>query len=422
MLAGRVSFLKNMQSSNLTPVWRQWAVLRLLPVALLAELATVALNFFAVPAYLREDLGLPERVVGIVIAAYLVSEALLKGVVGHYADRFGRKRFLVIGPLIWFVTPLLTVMIPAGWGNGVVVAVVLLRVVDGLAAAMVWTSAYAMMGDATCENQRSQGMSLLNLCFMTGLALGFLAGGEANAAFDSYSAAFVAASTLFGLTAILVVATVPDDHMRRDGHEEEHRLRDILLCFRQVPLTLTVGFITFFGVGLPAPIVMFFAQDVYGVPVNEFGRTLVLPAGFLMGALSLPMGTLGERIGHARAVRLGLWFCAVGLWMISAGNWIEWTRSLAMTALAAGTVGIGFLLALPAWYAFVSRINPARSGLYIGAVMAVQGIGAILGTLVGSRLYENNPFYPGIGAAIAISIGFVLAHFAARRSPDANPG
>jgi len=411
-----------MQPSNLTPVWKQWAVLRLLPVALLAELATVALNFFAVPAYLREALGLPERVVGIVIAAYLVSEALFKGVVGHYADRFGRKRFLLMGPMIWFVTPLLTVMIPAGWGNGVVVAIVLLRVLDGLAAAMVWTSAYAMMGDATTDSQRSQGMSLLNLCFMAGLALGFLAGGEANAAFDSYSAAFVAASVLFGLTAVLIVATVPDDRARGEGHDEEHRLRDILMCFRQVPLTLTVGFITFFGVGLPAPIVMFFAQDVYGVPVNEFGRTLVLPAGFLMGMLSLPMGTLGERIGHARAVRLGLWLCAVGLWMVSAGNWLEWTRSLATTALAAGTVGVGFLLALPAWYAFVSRINPARSGLYIGAVMAVQGFGAILGTLVGSRLYENNPFYPGIGAAIAITVGFILSHFAARRSPDASPG
>lgn len=411
-----------MQPGNSTPVWKQWAVVRLLPVALLAELATVALNFFAVPAYLREALGLPERIVGVVIAAYLVSEALFKGVVGHYADRFGRKRFLLIGPLIWFVTPLLTVLIPSTWGTGVVVAVVFLRVLDGLAAAMVWTSAYAMMGDSTSDTQRSQGMSLLNLCFMAGLALGFLAGGEANAAFNSYSAAFIAASVLFGLTALLVVATVPDDRGLGDGHEEEYHLRDIVLCFQRVPLTMTLGFITFFGVGLPAPVVMFFAQDVYGVPVNEFGRTLVLPAGFLMGLLSLPMGTVGERIGHARAVRLGLWLCAVGLWMISAGNWLEWARSLATTALAAGAVGIGFLLSLPAWYAFVSQINPARSGLYIGAVMAVQGFGAILGTLIGSRLYESNPFYPGIGAAIAVSVGFILSHFAARRSSDANPG
>lgn len=411
-----------MQPSNPTPVWKQWAVLRLLPVALLAELATVALNFFAVPAYLREALGLPERVVGIVIAAYLVSEALFKSLVGHYADRFGRKRFLVMGPFIWFVTPLLTVMIPTNWGNGIVAAIVLLRVLDGLAAAMVWTSAYAMMGDATTDHQRSQGMSLLNLCFMVGLALGFLAGGEANATFNSYSAAFVTASVLFCLTLVLVLTTVPDDRAPRDGHEEEHRLRDILMCFRQVPFTLTVGFVTFFGVGLPAPIVMFFAKDVYGVPVNEFGRTLVLPAGVLMGMLSLPMGTLGEKIGHARAVRLGLWLCAVGLWMVSVGNWVEGLSGLAAAALAGGAVGIGFLLALPAWYAFVSRINPARSGLYIGAVMAVQGVGAILGTLIGSRLYESNPFHPVIGAAVAVTAGFVLSHFAASRSPDATPG
>ena len=411
-----------MQPSNLSPVWKQWAVLRLLPVVLLAELGTVALNFFAVPAYLREALGLPERVVGIVIAAYLVSEALFKGVVGHYADRLGRKRFLVMGPLIWFVTPLLTLMIPSSWGNGVVVAVVFLRVLDGLAAAMVWTAAYAMMGDATTDNQRSQGMSLLNLCFMAGLALGFLAGGEANAAFNSYSAAFVAASVLFGLTVVLVLSTLPDDRAHGDGHEEEHRFRDILLCFRHVPLTLTVGFITFLGVGMPAPIVMFFAQDVYGVPVNEFGRTLVLPAGFVMAMLSLPMGTLGARIGHERAVRFGLWLCAVGLWTISSGNWLEWARSLATTAVAVGMIGMGFLLALPAWYAFVSRINPARSGLYIGAVMAVQGFGAILGTLIGSRLYENSPFYPGIGAAIAVSVGFILSQFAARRASGANSG
>ncbi len=391
------------------PIWKQKAVLRLLPITFLAELGTVALNFFAVPAYLREDLHFSERYIGIVLAVYLVSEALFKGVVGHYADRFGRKRFLLIGPMIWTITPLLTMAIPDTWGQGLFVAILLLRIADGLAAAMVWTSAYAMMGDATSEEQRSQGMSLLNFCFMAGLALGFVLGGEANALANSYKASFAAAAGLFFLCVLLTSFTIHDDRPLGSTAEEEHRLSDVWRCLREIPMVFILGFITFVAIGLPAPVLMFFAQDIYGVDVNAFGRTLALPAAAMLAVLSLPMGMAGEKIGHRRAVDLGLLLCLVGLAVIGAGKWSDAIRHFAFVIPAAALVGIGFLLALPAWYAMVSRIDERRSGLYLGGVMAVQGFGAILGTLVGARLYESDPFGPGIGSALCLLVALVLA-------------
>jgi DHA1 family multidrug resistance protein-like MFS transporter len=382
----------------------------LLPITFLVELGTVALNFFAVPAYLREDLEFSERYVGLVLAAYLISESLFKSVVGHYADRFGRRRFLLYGPLIWSATPILTMAIPASWGSGLLVAILMLRIADGLAAAMVWTSAYAMMGDATSDAQRSQGMSLLNVCFMAGLALGFVVGGEANALANSYKASFGVASCLFLLASGLTLLTIraergPDGALA----EEDHRFGDIFACFRKVPMVFILGFITFLAIGLPAPVLMFFAKDIYHVDVNAFGRTLAMPAAAMLAVLSLPMGSAAERIGHRRAVDLGLLACLVGLVVIGAGKWSETIRHFAFVIPAAALVGIGFLLALPAWYAIVSRIDPKRSGLYLGSVMAVQGFGAIIGTLLGARLYESDPFAPGLGAAACLLVALVLA-------------
>jgi MFS family permease len=189
---------------------------------------------------------------------------------------------------------------------------------------------------------------------------------------------------------------------------------------RTVPLILLTAFVIFLGVGLPMAIVKLFAQRVFSLNEEQFGF-LVLPAALAMGFLSWPMGAWGERIGRDKAVKAGLAMCAFGVWLIALGEWLPSFRTLIVIAGAAVIVGIGFLLALPAWYATVSAINPKRSGTYLGAVMTVQGLGAIVGLLIGSERYDVDPYLPFILCAIAVSAGFGLSLISTGRAAPPKP-
>ncbi|MFN8139017.1 MAG: MFS transporter [Fimbriimonadales bacterium] len=402
-----------MSTSTQPAVWRRPAVLSLLVVALLAELGVAVLNVSAMPVYLTQPdgRGYKEVIAGVVMMAFLLSEALLKSYFGHLADRYGRLRFVMIAPLIWMVTPLLTLAVPQAWGHFAVVAIVLLRVFDGVAAAMLWPSLYAGIAEVVGEKERGVALSLLNVCFMVGLALGLPFGGALNSFTHSLNSSFYLASVLFSLTA-LTAALSSSKHLPvgKPDHEEhgEPGLRDILDCVQQIPQILALAFITFFGVGLPMVIIKLFAQREYGLNEAEFGA-LALPAALIMAGCSVPLGKLGERIGRARAVRIGLFLCSVGVCAVALGGYLAIFKTLIIMAIGGIAVGVGFLLALPAWYANVSAINPARAGSYLGAVMTIQGVGAILGLVLGSYLFSFNSYYPFIGCAAAVSVGWLLS-------------
>lgn len=393
------------------PIWARPPVLRLLCVALFAELGVAVLNVLAMPVYLRDERNLTEGIAGVVMMAFLLTEALFKSYFGHLADRFGRSRFLLFAPIVWMTTPLLTLAVPPSWGSGQIAAFVGLRVLDGVAAAMLWPAAYAAVAEAVEDGQKSKALSMLNVCFMVGLALGVPAGGVVNSLFDSLSAAFYLATILFAATFVAAACCVRTDLRAKHSEADavsEHSIADVVAAAKKLPLVLIVGFITFFGVGVPMVVIQFFAKDVFGLSQAQFGA-LVLPAAIAMAVLSVPLGSWGEKIGRGRAVKVGLLFCACGVWFISLGNWFAPFESLWAVAVGAILVGLGFLLAIPAWYASVSLIDSRRSASNLGAVMTAQGFGAIVGLLVGAKAYEVNPYAPFILCSGAVSIGWVLS-------------
>jgi DHA1 family multidrug resistance protein-like MFS transporter len=395
------------------PLWARPAVLGLLGIALFAELGVAVLNVSAMPVYLNSESGrgFATWVVGLVLGSFLVSEAVFKSFFGALADKHGRRPFLILAPCIWAVTPIATLLVPETWGSFAIVAMVLLRVVDGVAAAMLWPSAYAAVAEAVSDRERGKALSLLNVCFMVGLAFGLPLGGALNDLTRTLAASFYLASGLFLVTAVaawLFARSQKRANVSDGSKHEEHSLRELLVCARTIPMILVTALVTFFGVGLPMAVVKLFAQHEFGLSESQFGA-LSLPAALAMAAFSLPLGTAGERMGRHKAVQLGLGLCAIGVICIALGYWLPAMKTVIGIAGGGLLVGIGFLLALPAWYATVSGINPSRAGSYLGAVMTVQGIGAIAGLALGARLYESEPYAPFIACAASVSLGFLLS-------------
>jgi MFS family permease len=378
-----------------------------------AELGYVTLNISAMPVYLRDTIGLGESTVTAVGSVFLLTEAIFRAPMGMLSDRLGRRRLMLVGPSLTMFTALATVLVHHP------VWFLLLRALDGIGAAMLWPAAYAAIGDTVPPERRSWAMSFLNMTYMSGIALGPLAGGLANDLAGDKTASFYLVAVLFAVAVLIIWRFYPRDHHEAHPHADPRRgefsLRAFLGAVRLVPGHLLLAFVVFFGIGLVMLLVKLYAMDEFQISETVFGLGLVFPA-LLIGALSVPIGHWSDRIGHIPSVRLGLAGGALVMWAIV----LPAKPHPLLVLLGAGVGALSFVLALAAWMAELSEIYPERRGIVLGATGTAQGIGSILGALLGGVLYEHVSLtlgdwhipshrVPFIGCALMLTLGVLLS-------------
>ncbi len=388
------------------------ALLALVVLAGVAELAYAVVNFSAMPPYLRFDLGLGAWV-GAIGAAFLLAETALKSPLGLLSDRFGRKRLLLVGPVISAITAPLTVFIhhPVG--------LLLLRALDGVGAAALWPTIFAAVADVVDEKDRSTAMSLLNVTYLIGVATGPLLGGVVNDLFGARTASFYVASILFVVAVLVCLVGVPSrfphhagEHTNPDIHPPHLSWREMWESAKLVPDTLLLGFISFFGIGMVMLLVKLYAMEVLQLSESGFGL-LLLPPAVVFALASVPAGRVGDLWGREKAMRLGVGLSMVGMWFI------PFVHSHWVLLLCGCVIGLGYIVAIPAWMALVSEIGGKRRGAVMGAVFTAQGVGAMLGAPLGAYLYDRVPIRlgglelsshitPFVGTAVALTISFIL--------------
>ena len=403
---------------------RRPAVFKLLLIALLAETGYAVMNLSTMQPYLRDDRHFGTGSIGLVIVAFLLSEALFKSPMGHIADKIGPKKLMLIGPSLSVGTALVSLIVPRTGGAFLeVLAFLGLRSLDGLGAAMLWPAAFTAVSNAVEDCERQEAMSFLNLCYMVGIAIAFSVGGAANDLTHTKWAGMILAASLFFAVAVCVWFYVPEINPADVRHDRagESGFSDFRESVKQIPTYLLLSLVTFAGIGFPLAIIKLFPSDQFGLSESMIGA-LVLPCALSMAIASVPMSKLGERIGRSRAVHLGMLLAASGMWLIAMGAFIPPLRQAWVLAVGGIPLGIGFLLAIPAWMASVSDINPQCRGANLGAVMTAQGLGAIIGAPIGSFLYEKlqpvglqlhlgesfGRYSPFVGCAVCITLGFVL--------------
>ncbi|MBC8102499.1 MAG: MFS transporter [Cytophagales bacterium] len=403
-------------------------------IALLAELAYGVVNNSTMPVYVRNGLGLP-NIVGFVGASFLLAEALLNGPTGILADRYGRRLLMVIGPLLSVFTCVCTALLripDQGTGQAIGIGIlVTLRFLDGAGAAALWPAVFASIGDRVNEKQRSTAMGLLNVSYMIGLAIGPLIGGLLNDTIAArlnlslnnpwrYAPSFGFAAVAFLIAAVVAFLVVPSHsaHLAARRAEAEERKdteavdnphgetvtwKAITESLRRIPMLLLLVFVIFLGIGLIALNVKFYAMDRLKVTETGFGGLLLWPA-LVVAAVSAPLGRLGDKWGKARTIQLGMAIASASMWLI-----IKYESQAALIVLGS-LLGVGFVLAFPAYMALLSDISgPKTRGSVIGAVKAFQGIGMLIGGVFGPPIYQWRPLAPFIGAGILLTAGFLLS-------------
>ena len=276
----------------------------------------------------------------------------------------------------------------------------------------------AAIGGSVGPRRRTTAMSVLTVTYIAGLAAGPLLGGIVNDITNSKLTSFYLVSILFLATAVIAYFLTPHRSKEEEGTahevgERSFRLSDMALGIKAVPDMMLLAFLAFFAVGLLIPIVKLFAMNELGMSETGYGG-IVFPVAIAVAAMSLASGRLGDRWGKARSVRLGIAVSAMAMWTVVFVR-IPWEF-----AMAGMFLGIGFVLAMPAWLALVSDMaNPWNRGAVIGALGTAQGAGAVIGAYLGSYLYEtvriqlwsislDSHYSPFIVSAAALTLCFIL--------------
>lgn len=397
-------------------------LLAIVLVAGFAELAYTVLTVSAMPVFIR-SIDLDDKWIGIIGTAFILVEGVMKSPFGLLGDRIGRRTLILAGPCVSIVTTLIVPHVHDPY------SLIGLRVLDGLGAAALWPAAFSLIGDHVPEEKRSSAMSYFNLAYIVGIALGPFIGGSVNDfAFNhlhaslngSKQASFYVASALFLMTGIVAYFAIPrtPPHVSTSelgGTSETEGgidLHSFKLMLRQMPMTLLMTLITFTGIGLIMLYFKVFTLDTLHISETGFGKLLIFPA-LLIGLLSVPLGKMGDRIGKALAVKVGIGICAISFWLL-----VIFFNEITLIIFGS-LLGIGFVIAFPAWMALVtSTTSEKHRGAAVGAVGTAQGIGAIIGVLVSSRLYTHPGIFlhhlpkhnlPFLGCALMLTISFVLA-------------
>lgn len=353
-------------------------------------------------------------------------------------------------------------------------AVGFLRALDGMGQAAMWPALYAYVGDTVAEARRATAMGALNVVYMLGLAFAFLAGGFVDDTFGPllthdagvtlggqisqvthrvrhnlaqtghhlahlgrhahaggadavapivvnpvyqpghYIPSFYLASFLFALAAITAMLGLRNRkhttmvQTAAAAQEASLSWAQFLSALKCVPQFLWIALVMFLGIGCIIPLVKVFALDEFKITETQFG-ILTLGPSLVIAAIAVPAGRLADAWGKTQSVRLGFVLATLGLWGIPLIHHLHGGQGAFVAT--ASLLGIGFVLAFPAWMALLSSLGgDHQRGTIFASVSTAQGVGAGLGVLIGTRLYQHaGHIAPFVVSASLATAGSLLA-------------
>ena len=314
---------------------------------------------------------------------------------GHYGDRVGRKKTLVMALILMGVSSTLIGLLPTYAMIGITAPILLtsLRFAQGLAIGGQWGGAMLLVTESAPSNQRGYygafaqagapvGVILANLAFITTSALvseeSFYAWG--------WRIPFLASAILIGIS-MYIQLNLEDTkafkelqalrESQQDVNEEAIRRSPILEAIQKYPKRIALAAGAFLSIQVTFYILIAFLL-AYGVASADITRDDMLAAVLIASAIMVPVqfmfSSYSDRHGRkgvfmAGAILTGLWAFAI-FPLVDTGNF--WLIVLAITG---GLIFVSMMYGPQA--AFFTELFSTEVR-YSGATLGYQ-FGAILG-------------------------------------------
>ncbi len=359
-------------------------VFPILAVSIFSAMLGVGIVSPLLPLY-ASDMGASGAELGMIFAGYGISNSVFTPIMGRLSDRRGRKLFLCIGLAGYAIISLGYV-----WAANVS-QLTLVRVIQGVAGAMIIPIALAYIGDLSPEGEEGKWMGYANAAFFGGFGIGPLLGGVLTERFGM-NAAFYSMGGLCLLAFLVAVLLLPEIRQRKIGEKGHLSLKDMsrspmvrgLFSFRLVQALGRGGVMTFLPI---------FVATYIGLGTTLIG--ILLAVNMLpMVVLLAPAGRLADRFNRKTMVILGNLMYLISAALIPLAHTF-WQQIWLCLPRAIG----GAISTLAATALTVEEGRKFGMGSTMSILMMAMGIGFAVGPLLSGVIADsvdiNAVFYFG---------------------------
>jgi MFS family permease len=342
-----------------------------------------------------ETQGASLAIIGAMASAYMVSNFLFQYPSGWLADRWGRKQMMVLSLFVQAILSFAYLFISDP------VLFVVLRFVEGIAAAAFLPSARALITDAIPGEKRGEAFGIFGAFFNAGFLFGPAVGGLL--AGTGYASAFIGA-VIFRVVALVLVVIM----IKPGAQQLQKQAREIPVTVRELlALPLLGSYILVFGdflyVGFDTTLTPLWMHDHLGATVVWIGVTYMLWS--IPGVLLAPIaGKIADRGKRARMILI-FGFAQVPLYIaygLSNSFWL-----VAALFLVHGTVYAFVQPAVDSHVASAS-LSHARArvlGLYSACGLVGGFVGASCFNVLYAWNFRSPLFVIGLGYGLCVLIG-----------------
>lgn len=368
--------MENMPKINSTLISEKTKKAALLVVALavFTDMLIYGLVVPILPKY-ATSLGASQTAIGFLFSSYAITLFIATPIFGALSDKIGRK-----GPMLWGLLGLGTATILFAFADSFWLLVVA-RSLQGLAAAATWTAGLALLADLYPPDERGKVMGIALSGQAAGTLLGPTIGGWLYQLGDYQLPFLVAAGLAFidGLLRLFLLKDVP--HAKSEDSPSPFKV------LRNRQLLIITGVIII-GASVPSvlePTLPLHLQKVLSATPGVIGLLFAVPT--LAYGLATPIiGTMSTRIGHIKAIIIGLIMVAIALPLVALPDML-WLQVCALAFLG---ISMGMVLApcLPQLADISQKSGINSYGITFALYNTAYSIGMMIGPIASSTIAD----------------------------------
>ncbi len=370
----------------------------LLGIADLAYFTSVGITVHTLPLYATGPIGSNEAGAGLAFGAFGVTALICRPFAGRLSDTHGRLPLMVFGALLAALGMVLFPFVDS------LTAVVLIRLLQGVAEASFFVAGFALLADIAPPTRMGEALSYNSLGLYLGLAFGPPLG-ELLEERWGFGAAWAGAAVLAVLAAAFAIAIAePERVTDADGHGQMiHRPAIPISLGFFASLVAMGGFLAF--------------ASLHSEEIGMENTSLALLVyGSVVVVCRVVFAKVPDRLPSLPLASTSLVAVACGLLIVAV-----WPAPVGLL-VGVTVMAVGITFSTPSFFSAVfATASASERGAAAGTASAFMDLGIGFGPIALGAVAEAQgiPWAFATGAAVAL-VGAVWTAILARRAPRAD--
>lgn len=382
---------------------RNRGAMLMLMISIFLTFTGIGLVVPILPTYMNE-LHIGGSVVGMLVAAFSLTQLIVSPLAGRLSDKMGRKKIIVMGLVVFSLSELVFGLAQQPW------MLFVARMLGGIGAALIMPAVMAYVADTTSMEERAKGMGLINAAITTGFIIGPGIGGYL--AEFGIRVPFFAAAAAAAFIAILTFILLPEsrsaaaDQDRASARQQNESLAAQLVRSYREPyfIGLVIVFVLSFGLANYETVFGLFVDHKFGFTPKDIA--FVLTFGSIAGAVVqlTAFSWILNRFGENRVISVCL--LASGVFILLTLFVQGYFAIMAVTFI----VFLAMDILRPAVGTQLSKMaGETQQGFVMGMNSAYTSLGNIAGPIIAGFLFDLDINFPYVAAALVMVLCFLMS-------------